>query len=285
MKSLNGAEIADYMKENQARWVRRLRANGTEPKLVIIRDSENPVIEKYVELKKQYGEDIGIVVEDWLRDDVRTAIRQANSDDTVHGIIVQLPMQEMGDADSVLGGISPAKDVDGLALYHGTNNEKNGYSSGDINFSEDRFVSATATAINWLVTGYDLDLRGAKIAVVGYGRLIGRPLSDMWKKSGYDVTVFRRGDDLNELKNYDLVVSGTGAPGLIKSEMIGTGSAVVDAGTASEGGILVGDVADEVRQRSDLRAITPKVGGVGPLTVAAMFEHVLMAAERAQSKE
>ncbi len=264
MKSLNGAEIADYMKLNQVHQARSLQARGIKPKLVIIRDSDNPVIVKYVNLKKQYGEDIGVMVEDWLREDVAQAIAEANADSTVHGIIVQLPLKDTSKTDEIVSKIAPEKDVDGLAtIYHETNNI---------------FESATATAINWLLAGYDIKLQGSKIALVGRGRLVGAPLERMWKNSGYDVTVFRSHSDLNKLKDFDVIVSATGVPHLIKSEMIKPGAVVVDAGTASEDGVLVGDVDESVRAQANLSAITPKVGGVGPLTVTALFEHVLMAA-------
>lgn len=262
MKSLSGAEIADYMKENQLHTARRLKAENVQPKLVILRDSDNPVITKYVTLKQQYGEDIGVTVEDWRREDLAQAIREANEDTSVHGVIVQLPVRSKVELDELLGEIAPEKDVDGLNPQ------------GEI------FESATATAINWLLAGYDIPLSRAKIAIVGRGRLVGAPLEKMWRQSGFDVTTFHKGDDLSELKNFDVIVSATGVPHLIKSEMIQAGATVVDAGTASEGGVLVGDVDEAVRERTDLTAITPKVGGVGPLTVTALFEHVLMAANR-----
>lgn len=261
MKILSGSEIAGYMKENQARQMRSLRAQKKVPKLVIIRDSDNPVIEKYVQLKQKYGEDIGVVVEDWYRDDLMKAVKQANEDKTVDAVIVQLPLKQISQTDKIVGLIAPEKDVDGL-------------SGGEV------FDSATATAINWLMAGYDIKLDGKKVAIVGHGRLIGTPLEKMWKNSGYDVRVFDKGDNLDELKDYDVIVSATGVAHLIKDEMIGTGAVVIDAGTASEDGVLVGDVDEAVRNRDDLAAITPKVGGVGPLTVAALFEHVLMAAKK-----
>ncbi len=261
MKILNGAELADYMKSNQARMAGGLRAQKVKPKLVIIRDNDSPVIEKYVELKKEYGEDIGVEVDDWLREDVTSAISEANTDASVHGVIVQLPLKNKEKTDEVLKLIAREKDVDGLV--------------GD----DSEFESATATAINWLLAGYDVNLEGKKIALVGRGRLVGAPLEKMWKNSGYDVEVFRSHSDLSELKNFDIIVSATGVPHLIKDNMVKIGAVVVDAGTASEGGVLVGDVDDEVRWREDLTAITPKIGGVGPLTVTALFEHVLIAAE------
>lgn len=270
MKSLNGAEIADYMKLNQVHQAQSLCSNKIQPKLVIIRDSDNPVIVKYVNLKKQYGEDIGVVVEDWLREDVAGAIAEANADKSVHGIIVQLPLRDVSQTDEIVGKITPEKDVDGLAKAN---------ASGEI------FESATATAINWLLAGYDVKLQGQKIALVGRGRLVGAPLERMWRNSGYDVTIFRSHSDLNELKDFDVIVSATGVPHLIKDEMVKPGAVVVDAGTASEDGVLVGDVDEAVRERTDLSAITPKVGGVGPLTVTALFEHVLMAANAARVQQ
>lgn len=275
MKSLNGAEITGYMKLNQLHQAQSLRSKKIQPKLVIIRDSENPVIVKYVNLKKQYGEDIGVVVEDWLREDVAVAITEANADKTVHGIIVQLPLKDTSQTDEIVSKITAEKDVDGLAtIYHETNNDFEANASGEI------FESATATAINWLLAGYDIKLQGQRIALVGRGRLVGAPLERMWQNSDYDVTVFRSHSDLSELKDFDVIVSATGVPHLIKNEMVKPGAVVVDAGTASEDGVLVGDVDEEVRERTDLSAITPKVGGVGPLTVTALFEHVLMAANK-----
>lgn len=260
MKSLSGAELAGYMKENQAHHVQSLRGRGTTPRLVIIRNNDSPVIEKYVSLKKRYGEDISVEVDDWMREDLKQAILEANRDESVHGIIVQLPLKDVEEVDEIVTMIAPEKDVDGLT---GTG----------------KFDSATATAINWLVTGYNIDLKQKKIAIVGHGRLVGAPLEKMWKNSGYDVTVFGRESDFDKLSQYDVIVSATGAPRLIKNNMVAAGAVVVDAGTASEDGVLVGDVDDEVRERKDLAALTPKIGGVGPLTVTALFEHVLSAAE------
>lgn len=277
MKILSGAEIAGYMKENQAHQVRSLQARKIQPKLVIIRDSEQPVIVKYVNLKKRYGEDIGVIVEDWLRNDVSEAIREANDDPTVHGIIVQLPLRDKTQTEEIVSQIKPEKDVDGLASgTHEMNNVKNDYAPGDI--KAPAFESATATAINWLLAGYDVKLQDHRIALVGHGKLVGAPLERMWRNSNYDVTVFNSKSHLEDLRNFGIIVSATGVPHLIKSEMVRTGAVVVDAGTASEDGVLVGDIDESVRERADLSAITPKVGGVGPLTVTALFEHVLMAA-------
>lgn len=269
MKLLSGSELAGYMKENQAHTVRSLRARKIVPKLVILRNNDSPVILKYVHLKQRYGEDIGVVVEDWRCDDLAAAVREANEDENIHGIIIQLPLQDVDETDGIVSQIATEKDVDGLGT---ATRQKNGEAT--------KFESATATAINWLLAGYDIDLAQSKIALVGRGRLVGAPLLKMWGDSGYDVTAFGRGSDLAELVNFDVIVTATGAPHLVKSSMVKPGAVVVDAGTASEGGVLVGDIDDDVRERDDLLAITPKIGGVGPLTVTALFEHVLIAANK-----
>ena len=99
----------------------------------------------------------------------------------------------------------------------------------------------------------------------------------MWQESHYDVEMFHRGDDLMRLKDFDVVVTATGQPGLIHSEMLKNGAVVVDAGTASEKGVIKGDIAEDVRETRDDLTITPKIGGVGPLTVAMLFENVIRA--------
>lgn len=268
MKVLNGAELAGFVKERQAHVVRSLRSQKVFPKLLIIRDSDNPVITKYVNLKIQYGDDIGIDVVDKKVESIEEAckvVRDANTDKSISGMIVQLPLLDKDRTDEVVNLIAPEKDVDGLS---------------QVVKNEDRvFESATATAINWLLAGHDVSLADKKIALVGRGRLVGAPLERMWQKTGFDITVFRHDSDLSLLKDFDVIVSATGVPHLIKNAMIKPGAVVVDAGTASEGGVLVGDVDDPVRERTDLSAITPRIGGVGPLTVSVLFEDVIAAAQ------
>ncbi len=256
MKLLNGRELAGFIKERQARQV---RAMSKKPKLLIIRDSDNPVIMKYVNLKIKYGEDIGIIVEDYCAKnstDIATKIKSANQNPEISGIIIQLPILDKSKTDELCNLIAPEKDVDGLG-------------------ANAKFDSATATAINWLLTGYDIKLNDKKIAIVGRGKLVGMPLFKMFTNSNYDVSLFHRGDDLNMLKDYDIIITATGVPELINNTMVKPGACIVDAGTASEDGVLKGDLAPEVRDRDDLSALTPTTGGVGPLTVTCLFDHVI----------
>lgn len=260
MRELNGSELAGFIKERQAKQVRALRqAWHINPRLAIVTDVENPVIETYMRLKQRYGADILIDVEIHRvpAGGALEVIKELNNRDDVQGIILQLPISNSDQTEELLESIREDKDVDGLR-------------------KRAIFQAATPTAISWLLAGYGVDLKNKKVAIVGRGRLVGAPLEKMWLKSGVDVTVFEKGDDLSQLINYDIIVSATGVPGLIKSQMIKTKAVVVDAGTASENGKIVGDVSEEVRQRNDV-IITPKKGGVGPLTVSALFDNVITA--------
>ena len=278
MRFLNGAELRDFIKERQAKQVRALRQSWRVfPKLVIFYSSKSPVTETYMRLKEKYGEDILVEVERQKVDVelMKEEIRKANLDESVHGIIVQLPLEnESGEklskneTEAILSEISKEKDVDGL-------------NGGD-------FVPATAQAINWLLAGYNISLEGKKVAVVGQGRLVGAPLSKMLENSGVTVSKF---DEFNSkemiktLKDFDVVITAVGKPGLITSEMLKSKAVVVDAGTASEGGEIKGDVSDEVlKNRKDL-TITPTKGGVGPLTVASLIDNVIVAARKVANQK
>lgn len=260
MRELNGSELAGFIKERQAKQVRALKqAWHINPRLAIVTDVENPVIETYMRLKQRYGADILIDVEIHRvpAGGALEVIQELNNRDDVQGIILQLPISNSDQTEELLESIREDKDVDGLR-------------------KKAIFQAATPTAISWLLAGYGVDLKGKKVAIVGRGRLVGAPLEKMWLKSGVDVTAFEKGDDLSQLINYDIIVSATGVPGLIKSQMIKPKTVVVDAGTASENGKIVGDASEEVRQRNDV-IITPKKGGVGPLTVSALFDNVITA--------
>ncbi|HEX6416375.1 MAG TPA: bifunctional 5,10-methylenetetrahydrofolate dehydrogenase/5,10-methenyltetrahydrofolate cyclohydrolase [Candidatus Saccharimonadales bacterium] len=263
-KLLDGSELVGYIKERQARQVRALRqAHHVFPKLAIVKSTTaSDVIDVYVRMKQRYGDDILIetVIETLDEADMPAAIARLNADDSVHGIIIQLPLADPSKTDEIVNLVAPEKDVDGLS-------------------KTTDFDSATAGAINWLLAGYGIDLGGKKIAIVGNGRLVGAPLAKMWTNSGYSVTVLDNSseDIASVIRESDVVVSATGAPRLITASMINVGAVVVDAGTASENGVIVGDIEPAIRERDDVK-VTPEKGGVGPLTIAALFDHVIEAA-------
>jgi methylenetetrahydrofolate dehydrogenase (NADP+) / methenyltetrahydrofolate cyclohydrolase len=159
-----------------------------------------------------------------------------------------------------LKAVAPHKDVDGLGVAP-------------------KFTPATAMAIDWLLVGYNVELKNKKIAIVGKGRLVGMPLAKLWQSCGYDVTICdsKTIDMAGVLRLSDIVVTATGVPRLITSDMLKQKAVVVDAGTAAEHGKIVGDLSEDIRARNDL-TITPVKGGVGPLTVVALFDNVINAA-------
>lgn len=263
MKVLNGSELAGFIKERQLHQSRSIRqSGGVTPRLAIIRTGDSQVTDMYLRLKQEYGNDIEVKVDVFnVADaDLFKQIKTLNIDKSVHGIIIQLPLSNPAMTDEAVRSVVPEKDVDGL---------------GD----DSSFVPATAQAIDWLMAGYNIELVGQKIAIVGNGRLVGAPLAKLWKAAGLDVLVcdIETTDLAANLRAADVIVTATGVPGLITSKMIRSGAVVVDAGTASEGGKIVGDLADNVRDRDDI-SMTPVKGGVGPLTVAALFDNVLAAA-------
>lgn len=263
MKLLNGKELAGFIKQRQAQQVRALRQSaGVVPRLAIIQCIDDPVIDTYVRLKKRYGADILAEVEHHKieQSEIANLLQQLNKDDTVHGIIVQLPLVDPAQTDVIVNLVAPEKDVDALG-------------------KDAQFDPATPMAILWLLAGYNVDLSGKHILLIGRGKLVGAPLERMLLSAGHDVEVIdRKATDLSaHTKDADIIITATGSPAILYPDMIKQGAVVVDAGVASESGKTVGDLAVEVYNRDDL-VITPSKGGVGPLTVCALFDNVIRAA-------
>lgn len=263
MKLLNGAELAEFIKERQARQVRGLRqAQNIIPQLAIIRTNPDPVVDSYMKLKSDYAEDIQaeIKVHTIEQSEAIEIINKLNQDDLVHGIIIQIPVPDPRQTDEILNAVAKHKDVDGLA-------------------DNTLFEPATPMAIDWLLAGYNIELKDKQILIVGQGRLVGKPLASLWQKSGYNVQVAdRTTEDLTaKTLQADVLVCATGRPGLITPEMIKPDAVIVDAGVATDCNGLVGDVDPRVRDVAGI-TITPDKGGVGPLTVSALFENVIRAA-------
>ncbi len=263
MRLLDGLELRGYIMERQAKQVRALRQSWRViPKLAIVQTSDSSVIDTYVRMKKGYGEDILIEVDIYkiAQADLMKQIEVLNNDESVHGIITQLPLADPEQTEEAVNAVAPEKDVDGLG-------------------KDSTLTPATAMAIDWLLAGYNVELAGKDIAIVGNGRLVGAPLAALWRSAGYDVNVYdKKTEDLpGSVRTADVIVTATGVPSLIKVDMVKKGAVIVDAGTAAEHGKIVGDVAPEVRELDDV-TITPTKGGVGPLTVAALFDNVIRAA-------
>ncbi len=195
MKILNGKELAGFIKERQAKQVRTLRqSSGVLPKLAIVKAKDDPVINTYMRLKKRYGADILVDVDIHFvkQAEIPTLLEKLNSDGTVHGIIVQLPLENIEQTDLIVNMVAPNKDVDALGR-------------------EPQFEPATPMAIMWLLAGYNIELKNKKVLLVGRGKLVGSPLERIFKDSGIDVTVAdRQTKDLSSLaQSADVIITAT----------------------------------------------------------------------------
>lgn len=265
MKFLNGSELAVYIKERQAHQVRALRqARNIAPKLAIVVTIENPVTEAYLRKKKRYGSDIlvDVDVHKVKQANVKELLSKLSGDESVHAIIVQLPLEDPSETEEIVNLVPSHKDVDGLG-------------------KDPAFDPATPMAILWLLAGYNIDFNGKRVLIIGRGRLVGAPLEKMLIKSGITpVIADKQTPDVKaETLKSDIIITATGHHRVLTSDMVNDGAVIVDAGVASEGGKTVGDVSPEVYERENL-TITPLKGGVGPLTVCALFDNVIRAAQR-----
>jgi methylenetetrahydrofolate dehydrogenase (NADP+)/methenyltetrahydrofolate cyclohydrolase len=263
MRLLNSAELVAGIKDRHTQEVGKLLEAGVHPKLAIIQVNDDPVINTYVRLKRKYGADIGAIADLYTpkQTDVPKLIDILNKDESVHGMIVQLPLVEPSQTEEIVNLIAPAKDVDALG-------------------QDAPFNPATPTAILWLLAGYDIDLKDKEVVIIGRGKLVGAPLKNLLEKDGIQPKIGHRGvDDLKAMTlAADVIVAAANVPGILKSDMVKPGAVVVDAGTANEEGKTVGNAAPELYERDDI-TITPSRGGVGPLTVCALFENVIRAAQ------
>lgn len=264
-KSLNGSELAGYIKERQEKSVRNLKqASNVKPKLAIIRTNPDPIVDSYMRLKQGYGKEVGITVDVHTIDQSQAinTIEDLNNDEMVHGIIVQIPLPDPSKTKEILDAVAPEKDVDGLSVN--TN-----------------FEPATPMAINWLLAGYNIELKNKQILIVGTGKLVGAPLAKEWKQQGLNVEVANlKTRQLKPLTlKANIIVCATGSPGIIKKDMVRPDAVIVDAGVATDKNGLLGDVDPGVRELPRV-TITPEKGGVGPLTVCSLFENVIRSAQK-----
>ena len=251
------------------------------PRLDIILVGDNAASLSYIRQKTKNAEECGIKARvhrfssDIKEEKVREKICKLSLDPDVDGIIVQLPLPEGFDEQGLLAQVAVDKDVDGL---HPSN-------FGCLLAGIDPcFFPPTPNGIMRLFKHYDIKLKSQSVALVGMGRLVGRPLSQMLLNC--DATVLCLHEHTRDIKKYtdksDIVVVGAGVPRLIKSEHIKKGAIVIDAGIHKIAGELVGDVDfEEVVNKASL--ITPVPGGVGPLTVAELLNNTYLAASRRAS--
>lgn len=274
-KKLSG-EIADNLKH-------RIGESGRVPTLAIIQVGNVEESNLYIKHKKLFAERIGAKVlhveipESILESDLINKIIELNNDEGINGIILQLPIPESLDKRKLIETINPAKDVDGL---HSVNQSK--IFQGDIN----GIVPATPKGVMSLLNKYNIELSGKKAIVIGRSLLVGRPMAMLLLKENATVTIAHsKTENLKSLvKENDIVIVAVGRAGIITKDFVREGQIIIDVGTNSITGPknleevetkkLVGDVLfDEVKDT--VAAISPVPGGVGPMTVASLFQNLV----------
>lgn len=244
------------------------------PKLTFVRVGDDPASASYVRSKARLAERAGIesssyeLEEDVGQEELLALLARLNADESVDGILVQLPLPPGLDTRRVLDAIDPAKDVDGLHPYN----------VGMLWSGRDGLVPATPSGVLTLLDHYGLEVAGKEAVVVGRSELVGRPLAALLL--GRDATVtlaHSRTRDLGEVtRRADLLVVAAGSPALVGPEMVKPGAVVIDVGLTRVEGRIVGDVDPAVARVASW--LTPMPGGTGPMTVAMVIVNTLKAA-------
>jgi len=274
-KILDGKQIAKEYRQRLKNQVNDLKEHGFTPKLSVILVGNDGASQSYVKSKKKAAEKIGMISEIIHLDEstseevVLSELNRLNNDDTVSGILVQVPLPKQVSEQKVLEAINPEKDVDG---FHPIN-------IGKLYIDEQTFVPCTPLGIMEILKHADINLEGKNAVVIGRSHIVGQPVSKLLLQANATVTILHsRTKNMNaHLKQADVIVSAVGQPGLVTKENVKKGAVIIDVGnTPDENGKLKGDVAyDEVKEIAS--AITPVPGGVGPLTITMVLNNTLLA--------
>ena len=273
------AEVAEGAAELQAR-------HGVVPGLAVVLVGDDPSSAVYVRNKQRAAVEVGMVAQDIKlaadasQDEVLAHIDRINRDETVHGMLVQLPLPDHIRANTVAEAISPEKDVDGVHPFN----------MGLLVGGRQRFVPATPAGIQQILLRSSFDPEGQHVVVCGRSEIVGKPLAMllMQRQPGANATVtvcHTRTAELSAItKQADILIAAMGQPRVITADMVKDGAVVIDVGInrvdapeRKSGYRLVGDVEfDSVSEKA--AAITPVPGGVGPMTIAMLLQNTLKAA-------
>ncbi|MBL7572907.1 bifunctional methylenetetrahydrofolate dehydrogenase/methenyltetrahydrofolate cyclohydrolase FolD [Staphylococcus saccharolyticus] len=274
-KILDGKQIAKEYRQGLKDQVEELNKQGFTPKLSVILVGNDGASQSYVKSKKKAAEKIGMISEiihldeSTTEKEVLNELGRLNNDDSVSGILVQVPLPKQVSEQKVLEAINPDKDVDG---FHPTN-------IGKLYINKQTFVPCTPLGIMEILKHSDIDLEGKNAVVIGRSHIVGQPVSKLLLQANCTVTILHsRTKNMSEyLKNADIIVSAVGKPRLVTKDVVKEGAVVIDVGnTPDENGKLKGDVDyDEVKNVAG--AITPVPGGVGPLTITMVLNNTLLA--------
>lgn len=279
MKLLDGKKVsADLFSQLQPR-VDALKTSGVNPKLVFFLIGENPASLAYVNMKMKASKKIGIrseilrYDESITQEELLAKIHELNEDPTVSGMMVQLPLPDQLSVPEVTRALDPKKDADGFHAYN--------FGKMTLSKTFEHLPPATALGIIRLIDAYDIDVSGMDITVIGRSNLVGKPVAIMLINRGATITVChsRTKNTAGHCKQADMIIAATGVPKLVKATWVKEGAIVIDAGYASVDGKVTGDV-DFDAVASHCSWITPVPGGCGPMTIYAIVENTVSAAER-----
>jgi methylenetetrahydrofolate dehydrogenase (NADP+)/methenyltetrahydrofolate cyclohydrolase len=275
---LDGRPVAAKVQAAVAAGVGELRQRGVVPTLAVVLIGRDPASQVYVGRKRRACDAVGIVARDHLFPDgldeagLLTLVRDLDTDPSVHGILVQLPLPAGVDEDRVIAAVDPRKDVDG---FHPEN-------LGRLLAGHPATVPCTPGGILEILDHYGIELKGAEAVVIGRSRIVGKPLSQLLLLRHATVTVChtRTRDLAAHTRRADVLAVAAGRPGVVTGDMVRPDAVVVDVGVNRlPDGKLAGDV-DFASVSPRVRAITPVPGGVGPMTVAMLMRNTLAAARR-----
>jgi methylenetetrahydrofolate dehydrogenase (NADP+) / methenyltetrahydrofolate cyclohydrolase len=271
-KLMDGKALAERIRAQVADDVKELGEVGLSTILV----GDDPASDIYIRLKQKAAIDVGILArdyrlsEDTSEEELLDLIDQLNRDDSVDGILVQLPLPAQIDEARAIEAVNPAKDVDG---FHPLN-------AGRLLLGHEGVVAATPTGIMALLDEYDVPLEGARAVVVGRSTIVGKPVALLLLARNATVTICHsRTADLGaQTRDADVLVVAVGQAGLVTPEMVKEGATVVDVGMNRTEEGLFGDVDPAVMDRAGL--MTPVPGGVGPMTIASLLRNTVKATRR-----
>jgi methylenetetrahydrofolate dehydrogenase (NADP+)/methenyltetrahydrofolate cyclohydrolase len=276
---LDGAALATTIKADLAKQISALKQNGITPGLGTILVGDDPASATYVSLKHRDSAEIGIAsFSEQLpatasQADVLAAVRAFNDNPEIDAFLVQLPLPRGLDEEAVLLAVDHTKDVDGL---HPIN-------LGLLALGKPGALPCTPAGIQELLVCYGVPIAGQHVVIVGRGVTVGRPLAMLLSLKGpaanAAVTVIHTGvaDMAAYTRQADILVAAAGSPGLITADMVKPGAAVVGAGVVKEGKRLLSDVDDGVAAVAGW--MTPRIGGVGPMTRAMLLRNTVRAAQ------
>jgi bifunctional protein folD len=279
---IDGRMVAKKWKDYAAQRTQRLIEKGVTPHLAVILVGENAASQVYVRNKENACIHAGIrstiirLPEVCTQEELENAVLSLNEDESVHGILVQLPLPKGLDEARVLALIDPDKDVDG---FHAMN-------SGRLMNGQPSFVPCTPLGVMKLLEAYRIPTRGKHAVIIGRSNIVGKPMAMLLLAADATVTICHsKTANLAEItRQADILVAAVGKPNFVTGDMIKQGAAVVDVGINRVDDGLVGDVHAEQAEKV-ASYLTPVPGGVGQMTIAMLLSNTLDAAERYADKD